>query len=437
MLFLIIGQLLDLLIYGIFAKVLYSKDITKNRMVYIVYTAIVIAVYIIGYNYLIEYWVEVGMITVILFLLVISNARWLKKIWIMFSTITLITLIQQFVFLFLGYDVLLLENPTLGLSNIIMGIFVLLISGFIYVIKMKMDLKLSFENTPFYLYANIILGISTSFFPLLIAFGVEDKISSELKVIIAMVSYLALACTAITVILFVKNRNEKKKYFNETLIQEKLLQSQKSHYEDMVKNYEAIRIFKHDINGHLRVLLGLEQTKQYDKFHEYTLELQDFIKAHNSFQCNNVYIAAIINSFNEECKAGKIEFSVEYSVKGSINMSSIDICSLLHNLISNAVEETKKVLRIDKKVTLKIINIDTALLIDISNPLSSDFDQSNMELGKTTKSDKDEHGIGSKSIHQMIDMYDGDLKYYINNNTIKISIVLIDILNIEGEGWVT
>lgn len=429
-LFLIAGQILDLLVYGIFAKVLYDKNITKNRWVYIVYITIIIIMYIFGYNYCILYWDEVGMMVVTLFLLLISDGKWLKKIWIMLSTIILITLIQQLVFLFLDYDVLYLETPTFGLVNIMVGIFVLLVAGGIYVIKMKLTLKLTFEEIPLYLYTNIILGISASFFPLLIAFEIGDAIPPRVEISIAIISYLGLACTAVTVVLFVKNSNEKKEYFNEILIQDKLLQLQKEHYEEMVKNYEAIRVFKHDINGHLRVLLGLEKNKQYDKFHAYTLELQNFIKKHNSFQCDNVYITAIINSFNEECKENSINFCVEYSAKTKINMNSIDICSLLHNLISNAIEETKKVINTEKKIVLKIITIDNTLLIDISNPLSSSFTKENLELGRTTKCDKKNHGIGIKSMYQIIEAYDGDLEYYIFNERLETSIVLINVLDL-------
>lgn len=430
MLLLIIGQLLDLLVYGIFAKVLYNKDITKNKMVYIIYTIVVVSVYIWGDKYLIEYWNEAGMIAVILFLLIISTSKWLKRIWIMFSTIALITLIQQFIFLFLNTNVLMLEGTSFGMMNILIGIIVLLVAGMIQLIKLKIGMRLKLGEIPFYLYANIVLGTSTSFFPLLITFGIEDKISFMLKTVVVFVSYLGLACTAITVILFVKNRNEKNKYFNETIVQEKLLQSQRAHYKDMVNNYEATKVFKHDISGHLRVLLGLEQSKQYDKFLAYTLELQNFLEDHNCFQCNNVYIGAIVNSFYEECKTNKINFVIEYSVKRNINMSAIDICSLLHNLISNAVEETKKVIKLEKKITLKIINIDSTLLIDISNPLSEMFTKSNIKIGNTTKHDKTTHGIGIKSIHQIVDAYEGDVKYFIDDNSIRTSIVLINILDI-------
>lgn len=426
MLPLIISQLLDLLVYGVFAKVLFTKDITNNKRIYFLCIIVVIVLYSFGYSYFIDYWEESGMIIIIVYLLTISDTSWIKRVWITFSTISIITLIQAFILLFLGYDILLAETINITLSNIVTGIVVLTVAGVIMVVKVKVNTGLKLEEIPAYLYVNIILGICTSFFPLLIAFAVEKMIPFELKVLVSVISYLGLLCTAITIVLFIKNKNEKTKYFIENQLKEKLLKLQLGHYDEMVKNYESLRVFKHDINAHLRVLVNLEQNKEYEKLHAYTKEVQDVIKSYNNFYCDNVYITAIINSFYDDCKEHDTIFDIDYAVHGNININSLDLCSLLHNLLSNAVEETRKIKDNEKRVTMRMVNIGNNLVIEVINLLSDDFCEKNIQFRYTSKEDKVNHGLGLKSIHQIVETYNGDLKYFIKENQLRINIILIN-----------
>lgn len=424
--------LTDLFVYRTFAKALYGDAITNSKKFYCIYTSIAILVYVLAHSYIIENGDEVEMIVCTLFLLLICNTNWKKRILITISTIVSIALIQQFVFFFMDKNALYHEFLDFDEINVILAIVVLLIALLIHFIKSKRSSESSYADIPNYLYINVIIGLSAAIIPMLVIFIRDDIIPTALKFTIISVSYFGLLCGVVTCILFMKNRNEKNKYYQENLMKEKLLKLQENHYEDIVKNYESLRHFKHDIKGHLRVLFELEKNKDYEKLYEYTAQLQDTIDRHSNFQCDNVYISAIINSFNEEVKVNDIDFYIEYSINGFITMESMDICSLIHNLVSNAIEETKKVELDRRKISLKIISLDCNLLIEISNTLSDDFDMTFIEEGKTSKkTDRENHGIGVQNIKSIVSKYDGDIKYTEEKYVLKASVVLMNIIEIN------
>lgn len=430
---LLVILLADLFVYRTFAKSLYDNDITNDKRIYIGYASIVAFIYVIARSFVLKHGDEVEMLVCIIFLLLISDTGWRRKIWITVSTIVSITLIQQFVFFFLDIDILYRDFIDFGALNITMAIIVIAVAFVIKIIRVNIRKRMLLGDVPQYLYLSIIFGFCAVIFPLLVMFNEENAVPFKLKSVVIAISYIGLLCGAISCLLFMKNRNEKIKYYNENKMKEKMLTLQQSHYEDIVKSYEAIRLFKHDIKGHLRVLAELERNKEYKKLHNYMSKLQDTLDTYKVFQCDNVYVGAIINSFNEDIKRNSIDFHVEYSINGSLTMDSMDICSLIHNLVSNAIEETCKVDKHRRKIVLRIISIYKNIIIEISNPISDTFTMDNIELGLTTKHDKSEHGLGLLNIHQIVDSYDGNIKYTEKENTLKASVVLQDVVQIDQE----
>lgn len=353
-----------------------------------------------------------------------------KRIWITLSTVTIVLVVQQFVSLIINPKIFSASNMnSFGVINAYMGIIVLIVAGIIKFVKMKKVDDFHFDDIPSYLYTNIILGLCAGVFPLTIINYLGKGILGRLYYLIMFVSYLGLVFSTITVILFIKNFQEKNKYLNESRLKDELLMIQKEYYDETVKNYEYIRSFKHDIKAHLRVLLQLEKYQNYKELHDHLTKLQDKIQEYGKYQCSNIYIAAVINSFQKSIEENQIDMNVQYNVNGIIEIDSIDLCSLFNNLLSNAITEEMQVNFCQRQISLTILNFENHLKIQITNHVTDKFDIENIKKMKTTKSNQKDHGIGLQNIQKIVKKYYGQMSYQYNNMEFTIFIILQNVVN--------
>ena len=100
---------------------------------------------------------------------------------------------------------------------------------------------------------------------------------------------------------------------------------------------------------------------------------------------------------------------------------SLDLTVLLSNVLDNAIEACEKC----EKPQLQIIISDQKnyLSILVSNSITYSVLETNPEL-KTTKKDKGFHGLGTVSIRNIVDKYQGMLNYSEKDGLFTCSILL-------------
>ena len=104
-------------------------------------------------------------------------------------------------------------------------------------------------------------------------------------------------------------------------------------------------------------------------------------------------------------------------------IENIDICILLSNLIDNAIEacaETDK-----PEITLNMSGQNNYYCILIENTVKYEVLKNNPHLF-TTKNDKSVHGIGTKSISEIINKYHGMSECYEESGKFAVNIMLLD-----------
>jgi sensor histidine kinase YesM len=214
--------------------------------------------------------------------------------------------------------------------------------------------------------------------------------------------------------------NEAKIQYEMTALQ---LEQQKRSMEEMKKNYNEVRKLKHDLKNYLEGCLALLRTNKYDYAQDY---LED-ICAHKIKPINmeivteNDLVNAILNNKLHLCK--KYNIDVDYEIAGNLeNYSELDICILLGNMWDNAIEATKLVEK-SPRIEFVVKNSKNYLVIIMRNTLKKSVLKSNPML-KTTKKDKNSHGIGLISIEDIVNKYDGMLNYGEENNVFELQITL-------------
>ncbi|HEX3077714.1 MAG TPA: ATP-binding protein [Lachnospiraceae bacterium] len=214
--------------------------------------------------------------------------------------------------------------------------------------------------------------------------------------------------------------NEAKIQYEMTALQ---LEQQKRSMEEMKKNYNEVRKLKHDLKNYLEGCLALLRTNKYDYAQDY---LED-ICAHKIKPINmeivteNDLVNAILNNKLHLCK--KYNIDVDYEIAGNLeNYSELDICILIGNMWDNAIEATKLVEK-SPRIEFVVKNSKNYLVIIMRNTLKKSVLKSNPML-KTTKKDKNSHGIGLISIEDIVNKYDGMLNYREENNVFELQITL-------------
>lgn len=124
---------------------------------------------------------------------------------------------------------------------------------------------------------------------------------------------------------------------------------------------------------------------------------------------NNEIVNTVINSKILYCKNNgiKIHTTVQKNMK---KIDDIDICSLLGNLLDNAIEAELKLDQADRYIVLEFLTDDTTINIFLKNRISEPVLENNSGMG-TTKSDFKNHGFGTKIISKIVKKHNGFLDY--------------------------
>lgn len=217
----------------------------------------------------------------------------------------------------------------------------------------------------------------------------------------------------------IENREEKIKLdFAETcntLLEEK--------YKTINGIYTSNAELYHDLNNHLIVLYQLLDEGNGDEAKEYIKKISKPIMKLSKTVWTGIDVAdVIINSKLEIMKKIGINFEINVEFLQNINILPHDMCTILSNLLDNAIEATGK-LEYSGTISLVIRKINYFLLIKVSNSCAEIKEKFNQHP-KTTKDNKELHGWGLPSVIKTIEKYGGTFKCENESNQFIVNIML-------------
>ena len=369
-LILLVKQFIDIIKYLLIADALFDLKWNKYQKIkeIIILSVLIIITYLLLFNYIIDIWIDLNLVICLIFLVVVlRNKPSITFKYIVVSTL-IVTVIEQIVDLFLGYNIINVNNNEFIISN--MTRFLVVVAIFMLLRNLKNIILKNYyiENVTMYIYFSFIFGISSTIFPIFIVYTYSYLMRLKTILFIILVSYCNVFITIISIGLFIRNKNEKDKYYLESLIKDQTIKLQEDYYRKLIDNYTNIRSFKHDVKAHYHILNNLLENHSYDEAKLYLKKMSDKISSSDLYNTNNIYISTILNSFDQMFKENNIKFTFTYNVNNSLNMDNMDICSLFHNLIINTIEANIKITS-NRFVSLTITNIKNNLLIKLINPI--------------------------------------------------------------------
>lgn len=195
--------------------------------------------------------------------------------------------------------------------------------------------------------------------------------------------------------------------------EQEVLKTLNSSYE---KQFQVMQIsnrktsrMRHDLNNHMTTLNYLAESKDFAELEKYLQKMnKDTVVAGEYIKSNNLAIDSILNHKIAEAEQKGIECDFEVSIPVELRIEPTDLTSILGNLLDNAMEAVKELEDGQKKIG-GIVRYDRGrLVINIRNPYKGKLKYEGDRL-KTSKKDKDNHGIGLDSVKSAIDRYSGIL----------------------------
>lgn len=216
---------------------------------------------------------------------------------------------------------------------------------------------------------------------------------------------------------------------SEELLDRELIKQQndyyKARYEDTQKQWNKLRKIKHDMKNNYVLELGYLEEGKYEELRNFyneaigNLDSQEII-----IDTGNIGIDSIINYKVELAKELSISVGKEVHVEGEISISNEDLNILLGNLFDNAIEAVSKLEESKRHIFFKLRSDKTAMFFQINNSFNGIMKKNYKNEIITTKEDKESHGLGLKSIKEIVKKYEGKIDIKQRENQFEVKVFL-------------
>ncbi len=230
--------------------------------------------------------------------------------------------------------------------------------------------------------------------------GIFDETNAWELIVIALA--LFVICIAVCICQHIINKQNQYKLEYEKLRTH--LEGEEKNIEKIQELYENSSILRHDIKHYAVMVKELLQKEEYEKI-EHIMDdmIEEKLVNDTVLYTSSNMLNAVLNNKLSVCKKYNIRFDVEVSCTIP-EEKLLNICVVMANLLDNAIEAEKK--EDDKVICCKIKKNKDMLNIYISNNISKSVLETNPKL-VTSKSDKRQHGYGTKSIIKRVKEMDG------------------------------
>ena len=227
-----------------------------------------------------------------------------------------------------------------------------------------------------------------------------------------MICFAVLFLMIVLTAFFLKKQQLKE----EIILNYRCIQEQTEQYKRLAEKQQELRHFRHDLNGHILVLQQMIAKKQYDKLGEYLGELEAKKEKTKYVVTGNIIGDAILNNYYQMGEKDQVKINVLGTFPPKMEIAETDLCIILTNMISNAYEASLKCEK-NRFVNVEISRYDNNVYICIRNPIGEKLILRDGIL-KTTKKNKEFHGLGIQSAMKAAERNHGWIRWEIQQDQV-------------------
>ncbi len=253
----------------------------------------------------------------------------------------------------------------------------------------------------FYLYPVSVVAV------LFLLWGIYSTydLSGTYKILIALSSFVLLISIIVLFISY-KNNSEKERRLFMLENQISKAENDKVYYDILEQQNEKLSIYAHDAKKHLAAIAGLTDNEEINN---YISAMKTDLTAYS--ECShsgNHALDIILNKYSAESKIKNIAFSYDARLSNLSAVEDYDLVTIVSNVLDNAFEAAMK--SEEKKVEFSTDYRNTYNVIVVKNSCG-EKPESRGGVLKTTKANKDLHGLGMKSVKNTLEKYKGDYQW--------------------------
>lgn len=204
---------------------------------------------------------------------------------------------------------------------------------------------------------------------------------------------------------------------------QKFFEMQESQYNELKSHMEDIRRLRHDMRQSAYVLHNLAKTKDFESIEKYLTEYETSLPTTDYRKyCDNNAVDALLNYYaGQEYEYG-INMNWQIDLPELTSVSETDLCSMIGNLIENAIQGCAAISPDERNHSLTIVTKNKNSLYIVS---TNTFDGNIKQIGGNYISTKGKSsGIGISSICMTVEKYNGTAKFHHSNNEFYADIML-------------
>ncbi len=190
----------------------------------------------------------------------------------------------------------------------------------------------------------------------------------------------------------------------------------------MSRTQKRIRSIQHDMRHHIIELKNLLRRGRDDEMELYLNSMENAINITKEYaHSGNYQIDSLLNFLLQEANEKLEDVSVQIKIPSDVEINTFKVNTILGNLLENAIEAASQ--SDEKKLVLDIAMEKGVLYIQISNTYKGEV----MKIGNefvTSKTDKDNHGIGLNSVRELVEEENGSLVINVEEKLFKAEVML-------------
>ena len=208
---------------------------------------------------------------------------------------------------------------------------------------------------------------------------------------------------------------------------QRLSDIQSLQYKSLLSQIESDRHARHDFKHTLHLLSRLAASGDTEGLRSYIREYtKENTGAVMKRYCKNPAINAVLNYYETRAAEEGVIANLQVDLPRPLPLSDPEFCSLIGNIMENAIDAAKNALEPARKFSISIrIQNDSMLYIVSSNSYDGQLIQDTTGENVIFSSKKEKHhGIGLQSIRETVDKYNGTLRISTTDTEFMLDIAI-------------
>ena len=308
-------------------------------------------------------------------------------------------------------------RATLICNALILLFFILLA---ILLRKKREKIHTALLNIPFwtYLIFTVILTIPTFSY-----YSTAEEDVLKVEGILTIVDGLTGMILAITIALGVCLYFQRKELRTQVELNERCIKEQTGQYHLLYEKQQELRRFRHDSSAHLQAIASIAKDVGDQRVLSYVSELMGQQVEMKHLATGNLIGDAVINAYYSKGLRDGIHVELVGQFAEDFDISETALCVIFTNVIANAYEAALKCEK-NRSVRISFTNFRDHQFIRVKNPTSERpvIEDGIIQLGQTSKADKENHGLGVRNILDTVKHAGGQIQWNLEEQDGQIDV---------------